>query len=304
MGPRPDGRGTRGAWSFPQLPRSLQWGRDRMAAERREPFAETIRYVCFNGAATGWPRNAWGVVFSAIAPVASMGPRPDGRGTQGAVRRDHSVCLLQWGRDRMAAERALEFAQGTGCDASMGPRPDGRGTSVRALTSTPSALLQWGRDRMAAERFDPFTANADNVRFNGAATGWPRNAMAGRVWIQGRPASMGPRPDGRGTAPAPAAPSAPSMLQWGRDRMAAERLPPAAAALATRPCFNGAATGWPRNAYHIAGYAARVRASMGPRPDGRGTAPNALMSTRRVHSFNGAATGWPRNALSLFAGRP
>ena len=81
---------------------------------------------------------------------------------------------------------------------------------------------QWGRGRMAAE----------GERSLGLARDSP-------------PASMGPRPDGRGRV-CPGGPTrASESRQWGRGRMAAEGA-------------NAAAT------------AVHRRASMGPRPDGRG----------------------------------
>ena len=40
------------AWSL-----TLQWGRDRMAAERRRACPYSTKSSGFNGAATGWPRN-------------------------------------------------------------------------------------------------------------------------------------------------------------------------------------------------------------------------------------------------------
>ena len=84
----------------------LQWGRDRMAAERRPSAGRQSATGCFNGAATGWPRNAAGSRIPPSASPASMGPRPDGRGTLAG-----------------ADYYRLELVP-----ASMGPRPDGRGT--------------------------------------------------------------------------------------------------------------------------------------------------------------------------------
>ena len=155
MGPRPDGRGTLIDLIFSSHSTLLQWGRDRMGAERgaggrydlgvgrasmgprpdgrgtdRGSTSQQHPANCFNGAATGWPRNEDILVVLARALLASMGPRPDGRGTQCRPARP--------GHRR---------------PASMGPRPDGRGTHVRGARSCCRVLLlQWGRDRMAAER--------------------------------------------------------------------------------------------------------------------------------------------------------
>ena len=59
----------------------------------------------------------------------------------------------------------------------MGPRPDGRGTFRQAEGQRHIAGLQWGRDRMAAERRSTRPACPSTACFNGAATGWPRNAL-------------------------------------------------------------------------------------------------------------------------------
>ena len=105
MGPRPDGRGT---------------------PQRRPPWTPTRS--------------------------ASMGPRPDGRGTVRAGRRQVAGTRLQWGRDRMAAERVRHDPQTAGMAGFNGaatgwPRNDSGGFASEA-----EAALQWGRDRMAAER--------------------------------------------------------------------------------------------------------------------------------------------------------
>ena len=106
----------------------------------------------------------------------------------------------------------------------MGPRPDGRGTLTLAAIMKKESLLQWGRDRMAAERAAPPPPVRARRRFNGAATGWPRNVV---VMVHQSFAHIG---------------------------------------------FNGAATGWPRN----------------------GNMPLS-MAIAVLTGFNGAATGWPRN---------
>ena len=130
-----------------------QWGRDRMAAEGGRFSAGAPAHTCVNGAATGWPRKVdaggrqehpqVGVNGAAtgwprkahlcqgqahLLSVASMGPRPDGRGrwqlgaglygqvpgvngaATGWPRKEAAVfnagreLARQWGRDRMAAE--------------------------------------------------------------------------------------------------------------------------------------------------------------------------------------------------------
>ena len=94
MGPRPDGRGTLIVWhvalttdgSFNGAatgwPRNesarcrasparwrLQWGRDRMAAERLYKSGAICVLECFNGAATGWPRNVTGLLYGGLAAL-------------------------------------------------------------------------------------------------------------------------------------------------------------------------------------------------------------------------------------------
>ena len=227
MGPRPDGRGTsstlarapatrtsfngaatgwprnglRGAYEVARGA-SLQWGRDRMAAERG---LETVRLSSVGMASMGPRPDGRGTLCVINARgssgLASMGPRPDGRGTAALFDWEIGAPLLQWGRDRMAAERrrepsllALRYALQWGRDrmaaerapvrgwgwaaggASMGPRPDGRGTITRGRNVIVDFKLQWGRDRMAAERWRVWGRLPDPNRFNGAATGWPRNA--------------------------------------------------------------------------------------------------------------------------------
>ena len=179
----------------------------------------------FNGAATGWPRNGGGLLIISPADrcfngAATGWPRNVNRRRPSR----ESIDELQWGRDRMAAERR-----------------------ARTCSSTQATGLQWGRDRMAAERVSATAIRSSTGEcFNGAATGWPRNENAidvsrlnaklqwgrdrmaaerGQVLIRAaRPgASMGPRPDGRGTTVQVAQAALAAELQWGRDRMAAER---------------------------------------------------------------------------------
>ena len=203
-----------------------QWGRDRMAAEGCMAPNVHVTYMGVNGAATGWPRKVGGHVRAHVRPnVASMGPRPDGRGRRDVPRQNDGAA-----------------------SASMGPRPDGRGRvlagqgtfdapSVNGAAtgwprkgSVPADFVflderQWGRDRMAAEGCTGGRSPSATPRVNGAATGWPRKEVhvaAGRV-IQ-LLASMGPRPDGRGRTVRADWRQRLDRRQWGRDRMAAEGL--------------------------------------------------------------------------------
>ena len=202
-----------------------------------------------------------------------MGPRPDGRGRlHRLLTAPPTVAELQWGRGRMAAE-GPEITQVSGRrDASMGPRPDGRGRLVADHSIMCKSKLQWGRGRMAAEGDRP-----DRIR-------------------EANPcASMGPRPDGRGRGRVSKEWfEARARLQWGRGRMAAEghalidlaAAPPALQWGRGRMAAEGKGDEkkveravelqWGRGRMAAEGRGGGAtacsgsRASMGPRPDGRG----------------------------------
>ena len=180
----------------------------------------------FNGAATFRPRKARRRAHHAPRVLASMGPRPFGRGRRfcglaiisdtrsfngaatfrprkGRHRRapPSFVKELQWGRDLSAAE---------GCRLRM--------------TSSANVGLQWGRDLSAAEGLSAARLKTRRYSFNGAATFRPRKAAerAGRRWL--------------------------GMLQWGRDLSAAEGPTRRSTSRPTTFSFNGAATFRPRKA--------------------------------------------------------
>ena len=218
-----------------------------MAAEGRRQRERAGQPGRFNGAAAGWPRKdydhsrptaqgarlQWGRGRMAAEggrgarrerePVASMGPRPDGRGRRRAASRPAASLTLQWGRGRMAAEgRALAIFGVAPLELQWGRGRMAAEGFACMCTLTPPTKLQWGRGRMAAEglsaRTNPRCRRASmgprpdgrgraravqgmpigGARFNGAAAGWPRKA------------------DLRTEAPAE------ESLQWGRGRMAAE----------------------------------------------------------------------------------
>ena len=160
-----------------------QWGRDRLAAEGDSEWRPDKAVDGVNGAATVWPRKdivpthaaarlkrrQWGRDRLAAEGcstclrlarwwIASMGPRPFGRGRRSPRPRPRRRCRRQWGRDRLAAEgrvprgcgRRPASVNGAATvwprkaaggeqqgyvrnEASMGPRPFGRG---RALPRT------------------------------------------------------------------------------------------------------------------------------------------------------------------------
>ena len=203
MGPRPDGRGRSStAWNCSSSRPSFNgaaagWPRKAGTRQRSRCWAGS-----FNGAAAGWPRKACRVPSYAREVRASMGPRPDGRGRDVSALVQVAYGGLQWGRGRMAAEGG-ECVGGGGAECG----------------------LQWGRGRMAAEgrqsRRRPRARRCFNgaaagwprkdasiehgllveFGFNGAAAGWPRKVRAWQINCKGKPASMGPRPDGRGRRP-------------------------------------------------------------------------------------------------------
>ena len=275
MGPRPDGRGRQPMFKLQSDQHARQWGRGRMAAEGCGSAGLSRRAGCVNGAAAGWPRKACRPhVPDAVRDNASMGPRPDGRGRSGYLILMIFSLGRQWGRGRMAAEGAL--------GATRPERPRGR---------------QWGRGRMAAEGYEARRQRRGRAhkasmgprpdgrgrhgqarrgsgapgRVNGAAAGWPRKGTHtyGFTRLQ-------------------------RWRQWGRGRMAAEGGRRKKCGSMYGHSVNGAAAGWPRKdvgrtqgwrfprrqwgrgrmAAEGAGHGERgrppVRASMGPRPDGRG----------------------------------
>ena len=179
---------------------SRQWGRGQTAAESRY-FA-----------------------FTCAISIASMGPRPDGRGKGGGAPK---------------VERVLP--------ASMGPRPDGRGKCEpsRAVSPAPrvngaaarrprkarprppalaSILRQWGRGQTAAESWRHQGRPCQGLS---ASMGPRPDGRGKRLRLgggRGRAiASMGPRPDGRGKLDARDGDPGGGRRQWGRGQTAAER---------------------------------------------------------------------------------
>ena len=110
-----------------------------------------------------------------------------------------------------------------------------------------------------------------------------------------------------------------SGLQWGRDQLVAEIRERVNQVVKVR-CFNGAATNWSRKLKDVLRDMTEFKASMGPRPIGRGNVKNwnrnlvqnrlqwgrdqlvAEITTRRARTelgrigFNGAATNWSRKS--------
>ena len=75
---RPRKADARRAAALPRPQR--QWGRGQTAAERRSMERLSMRPLSVNGAAAKRPRKARGALGVVGGAVASMGPRPNGRG--------------------------------------------------------------------------------------------------------------------------------------------------------------------------------------------------------------------------------
>ena len=151
MGPRPRGRGVEVQKIVTQQAAAeLQWGRARAGAESPRATADITCSLLLQ-----WGRARAGAESRAhqITPhplcIASMGPRPRGRGV-----------LLTNGEP--TAELRL---------ASMGPRPRGRGVEKeKPRYVPPTTELQWGRARAGAES----AAAARRAILRGMASMGPR----------------------------------------------------------------------------------------------------------------------------------
>ena len=178
MGPRPDGRGryALGGQGVPAV-------------------------AGVNGAAAGWPRKA----FQGPHGGAVMAERQWGRGRMAAEGVDKSRCISLACRCVNGAaagwprKGAMPGSPPPPNSASMGPRPDGRGRAGPQLAGAEPPRRQWGRGRMAAEGLRPAEFSPLRRRRQ-----WGRGRMAAEgsaipmICLSNIPASMGPRPDGRG----------------------------------------------------------------------------------------------------------
>ena len=296
MGPRPDGRGKQPAAveAEPRLagvngaaarrPRkerhphltvvaaaARQWGRGQTAAESSIRWAGNL----------GNGKRQWGRGQTAAERQAnhadsreqvqaSMGPRPDGRGKPytnvDAVRRPrvngaaarrprkglgvqlaHRSVSRQWSRGQTAAESSFHSKSPRlliSVNGAAARRPRKVGIVRRHFLVV--VLRQWGRGQTAAE--------------SGGVPGAAAVAFA----------SMGPRPDGRGKPLISASIRSVRGRQWGRGQTAAERPSTSPVPQPMTLRVNGAAARRPRKGGRRDPARARGRASMGPRPDGRG----------------------------------
>src|SRR5581483_3425867 len=206
MGPRPSGRGNYAlAAGISQASATLQWGRDHLVAETWRAHAQTAgSRRCFNGAATIWSRKPdrldRGV--DELVPLASMGPRPSGRGNP-----REEVCV-SWRSSRFNGAATIWSRKPASCTRA----------ATRAARFNGAATI-WSRKPRGRR-----TGTGPCASFNGAATIWSRkpSGTADAV-IDGYLASMGPRPSGRGnTWVTGEYVPAWKLLQWGRDHLVAE----------------------------------------------------------------------------------
>ena len=131
----------------------------------------------FNGAATFRPRKV-GVSnrVKSYGNMASMGPRPFGRGRESAAQPARGMVWLQWGRDLSAAEgRPAPRTHVSRRELQWGRDLSAAEGLLGGRKVCHYALLQWGRDLSAAEggRASRWPSSRP-PGFNGAATFRPR----------------------------------------------------------------------------------------------------------------------------------
>ena len=180
MGPRPDGRGRADIWGVSkENMKERQWGRGRMAAEGQggrhgRGVVPLRQWGRGRMAAEGRP------VHHAVrrAAVASMGPRPDGRGRFALALLLRLGSRRQWGRGRMAAEgshacTAFSTFRCVNGAAAGWPRKALRPPSQRSWSNgVNGAAAGWPRKGAASP-----TRRLRRSSVNGAAAGWPRKAV-------------------------------------------------------------------------------------------------------------------------------
>ena len=221
----------------------LQCGHDPKAVENSAVGPDqSLRSRRFNAATTRRPwRTSTHEDRQDAAAAASMRPRPEGRGEPGSPSRHSRLSVV----------------------ASMRPRPEGRGEPGQRESVTPRPLaLQCGHDPKAVENLARIYAVGASLHgFNAATTRRPwRTRRLRGAKVDTRPASMRPRPEGRGEQSNP-----PSCVS------ASHR-----ASMRPRPEGRGE-PGRDQHAVKL------VEASMRPRPEGRGEPsrqPDAVFTQR------------------------
>ena len=219
MGPRPCGRGRRRArWRRPRAGR-LQWGHGLAAVDGRNRCSGMPPGLSFNGATALRPWTGANPAKIIIAAIASMGPRPCGRGRMYTLGMAFSnIVRLQWGHGLAAV--------------------DGGGG---VLWLAHGVLLQWGHGLAAVDGATySARASARTCCFNGATAlrPWtvPRGppADAGQVlqWGHGLAAVDGRQTASRWTLRC--------RLQWGHGLAAVDGEGRVLTSDAMVPGFNGA----------------------------------------------------------------
>jgi len=227
MGPRPRGRGMLIESPLSIRSASLQWGRAHAGAEwPAEGEAEPVG-VAFNGAAPTRARNGEESGEDQGACGAFNGAAPTrARNVPCPITHKNNESILQWGRAHAGAEWCLS------------PSPWKRQVFK----------LQWGRAHAGAECTAPFHGIRSRhlLQWGRAHAGAECQVTRSRN-VTGFPASMGPRPRGRGMNAWPMSPHCPtagfngaaptrarndnthprtgrdgSLLQWGRAHAGAE----------------------------------------------------------------------------------
>ncbi len=209
--------------------------------------------VCFNAATTRRPWRTDAHQFAEdFRQIASMRPRPEGRGERPTVR---------------TVSAAVE--------ASMRPRPEGRGEPQdrygQALHTRRASMRPRpegrGERRLRRGEFTPALGASMRPRPEG-------RGERGRIRRGGRLAldSMRPRPEGRGEPPkTKTMKTSASRLQCGHDPKAVENIAAKESHPRVSSRFNAATTRRPwRTRCPRRRERARGAASMRPRPEGRG----------------------------------
>ncbi len=201
MGPRPGGRGE-GSVRFREGPCvELQWGRAPEGAERTARGRPALRVGCFNGAA---PRRARRARFPSRLCRTSVGfngaaPRRARRVTRGMAATGNQV-QLQWGRAPEGAERCRRRAirwpmAGFNGAAPRRARRDLRGCRTRC---TPRRFNGAAPRRARRDLHEWVAANPEGGLQWGRAPEGAERVRRSRRSPARLPASMGPRPGGRG----------------------------------------------------------------------------------------------------------
>ncbi len=178
MGPRPGGRGESRSRTNPNSATKLQWGRAPEGAESRASGGGRRREDRFNGAAPRRARRARDGQRYFRVHLASMGPRPGGRGEFSTSFSGDSIAKLQWGRAPEGAERCAARSPQACATSFNGAAPRRARRGGRCAGSARTGAGFNGAAPRRARRARISGAHPNNqLCFNGAA---PRRARRGR----------------------------------------------------------------------------------------------------------------------------